>query len=185
MFKELKALSSGFGLIVTTLTFPGVIVHELAHQLMCHICKLKVYAVRYFYPIAPCGYVIHEATDDPRKLFLVATGPFFINSGLGAIVVLPAITRVMLFSDSHNPLMLVLAWLGISILMHAFPSKADAKTMMQGILKNKKVGIVPKLLTAPVVGLIYLGAIGSVYWLDLIYAVAVARILPDLLVRLF
>ena len=36
------------GFIISILTFPGVIVHELAHQICCYICGIKVYEVKYF-----------------------------------------------------------------------------------------------------------------------------------------
>ena len=36
------------GLFVSILTFPGVIVHELAHQLFCYMCNIKVNKVVYF-----------------------------------------------------------------------------------------------------------------------------------------
>ena len=79
---------------------------------------------------------------------------------------------------------LVLGWLGFSILMHAFPSTGDAKNMIDQILKNPEVGILPKILSAPAVGLIYAGAFGSIFWLDLVYAAAVAMLIPNLLVSI-
>ncbi len=53
--------------------------------------------------------------------------------------------------------------------------------MVEQILKNPDVGILPKLLSAPVIALIYAGAFGSVFWLDLVYALAVAMLIPNLL----
>ncbi|MDK2807351.1 MAG: hypothetical protein PWP24_80 [Clostridiales bacterium] len=153
------------GFIVSAVTFPGVIVHELAHQIFCHLCKLKVYEVKYFQMDNPSGYVIHERTDDPVKVFLTAMGPFFINTILGAMILLPAAIEVVAFKEYSNLLNLVLAWLGFSILMHSFPSTGDAEVMVNQILKNKKVGIIPKILTAPFIGLVYVGALGSVFWL--------------------
>ncbi len=41
------------------------------------------------------------------------------------------------------------------------------------------------MLVLPVIGLIYAGAFGSIVWLDLGYALAVAYLLPDLVVRFF
>jgi hypothetical protein len=89
------------------------------------------------------------------------------------------------FKEYTNPLILVLAWLGFSILMHAFPSTGDAKVMVERILKNRQVNILPKILAAPFILLVYAGAIGSIFWLDAIYAVAVAMLLPNLIVQLF
>lgn len=173
------------GFIISIITFPGVIIHELAHQIFCYICGMKVYEVKYFRIGNPCGYVIHETSDNPGKIFLTSMGPFFINTLLGLLIILPASINVVAFKEYNNILNIVLAWLGFSILMHAFPSTGDAKVMVNGILKNDKVGILPKILSAPFVLLVYAGAIGSVFWLDAIYAAAVAMLLPDLIVHLF
>ena len=172
------------GFIISFITFPGVIVHELAHQIFCYICGLQVYEVKYFQASNPCGYVIHESTEHPGKVFLTSMGPFFINTILGLLIILPASIEVVAFKEYTNVLNLLLAWLGFSILMHAFPSTGDAKVMVQQILKNKKVGIIPKILAAPFILLVYVGAIGSVFWLDAIYAAAVAMLLPNLLAYL-
>jgi hypothetical protein len=172
------------GFVISIATFPGVIVHELAHQIFCYFCGLKVYEVKYFQMKNPCGYVIHESSDKPLKVFLTAMGPFFINTLLGAMVILPSSIEVIAFKEYSNVLNLILAWLGFSILMHSFPSTGDAKVMVKCILKNKEVGIIPKILTAPFIGLVYIGAIGSVFWLDAIYAIAIALILPNIIVSL-
>lgn len=173
------------GFIISFITFPGVIIHELAHQIFCYLCGLKVYEVKYFQASNPCGYVVHEATDHPGKVFLTAMGPFFINTLLGLLIILPASIEVIAFNEYNNVLNLILGWLGFSILMHSFPSTGDAKVMVKQILKNSKVGIIPKILAAPFIALVYAGAIGSMFWLDVIYAAAVAMILPNVLVYLF
>ena len=72
----------------------------------------------------------------------------------------------------------ILFWVGVSILMHAFPSTGDAQALYQSVLKNSDVPIIAKILVAPFIGLIYVGAFGSVFWLDLVYAVAVAMLVP-------
>ena len=77
--------------------------------------------------------------------------------------------------------MLVCLWLGFSILMHAFPSSGNAGTLVDTVLKNREVGFITKVLVAPFVGLMYLGAVGSMFWLDAGYAVAVTALLPKLL----
>ena len=170
------------GFLISLITFPGVIIHELAHQILCYICGLKVYEVKYFQMSNPCGYVVHESTNNPLKIFLTSMGPFFINTLMGILIVLPASVEVLAFSDYTNIFNLLIAWLGISVLMHAFPSTGDAKVMVKMILKNKEVSIIPKILAAPFVALVYIGAIGSMVWLDLIYAITLAMVLPRLLV---
>ena len=112
------------------------------------------------------------------------SGPFFINTLLGILILTPVAIPILKFREYMNPVSLVLAWLGFSILMHAFPSTGDARNMLDRILKNPNVGLIPKILSAPVIGLIYIGAFGSVFWLDLIYAAAVAMLIPNLLTML-
>ena len=173
------------GIIITIITFPGVIVHELAHQITCHLCRLEVYDVCYFRFGNPNGYVVHEKTNHPGKIFMISMGPFIINTVLGILIILPASIEIIAFKEYNNFLSLLLAWLGFSILMHAFPSTGDAKVMMSQILKNKNVNILSKILSAPFILLVYIGAIGSIVWLDALYAVAVAMLLPNLIIKLF
>jgi predicted small integral membrane protein len=173
------------GYIISILTFPGVIVHELAHQLLCYVCGIKVIKVKYFQFDNPSGYVVHEGTDRPGKVFITSMGPFIINTLLGILIILPASIEFFAFKVNTNYLNLFNVWAGFSILMHAFPSSGDAKVMVQQILKNKDVNIIIKIFVAPWIALAYIGAAGSVAWLDAIYATAVAMLIPNLLIKLF
>lgn len=182
------------GIVISIVTFPGVAVHELAHQICCRICRIPVYEVKYFQVSNPCGYVVHEPTSNPWKNLLTGLGPFFVNTVLGMIITFPAYYslwgagKYMYGYSSGNTAMffinLLLYWLGLSILMHAFPSTGDAKTLVQSVMKNKDVNIFAKIVTAPFIGLIYLGAIGSAFWLDLLYGIAMSALLPHLFERL-
>ena len=176
------------GFIISILTFPGVIVHELAHQICCRICGVVVYEVKYFQLQNPCGYVVHENVTNPWKNLCTALGPLFFNTIIGTLISFVPAFCVMGDGEmmyQNNAFMgafnMVLLWLGISVLMHAFPSTGDAKSLIQTVLKNKEVGIAAKIITAPFIGLIYVGAIGSVIWLDLAYGIAMSLLLPNLL----
>lgn len=169
------------GIVISVLTFPGVIVHEAAHQLFCRLFRLPVYKVCYFQFANPNGYVMHEPSDDPKVNFFISVGPFIVNTLLGAIITLPSAVRVLQF-ESFNPLDLLNMWLGISILMHAFPSTGDAKSLFASVIRNKGVPVLVKALVLPVIGLIYVGAFGSIVWLDLGYALLIAYLLPNLVV---
>lgn len=172
------------GFLISALTFPGVIVHEFAHQLFCRLFRVPVYDVVYFQFKNPSGYVAHEPAEKPLSSFMISVGPFLVNTVLGMFIVFPAAIELFRFETKENILVLLLGWLGISILMHAFPSTGDAKVMIQSILKNPEVNPVAKILTAPVIGLVYLGALGSMMWLDLLYAIFMAMVLPNLIVAL-
>ena len=68
--------------------------------------------------------------------------------------------------------------------MHAFPSTGDAKSIWRGV-SSRDVPLLGKVIAVPVVALIYLGAIGSFFWLDALYGVAVALALPSLITLAF
>jgi hypothetical protein len=74
-------------------------------------------------------------------------------------------------------------WLGVSIAMHAFPSTGDAKSLRSAV-SEPRVPIGVKMIAYPIVGVIFLGAIGSFFWLDAIYGAALAIAGPHLLVAL-
>lgn len=171
------------GSVITALTFPGVVIHELAHQLFCRYFKIPVYEVCYFRFGNPAGYVVHGPSENWIHQVLVGAGPFFLNSLLGGLLAFPSALRVFEFEGAASTLDGVLIWLGISIAMHAIPSTTDAKSIWAAVSGNK-ASILAKLGVAPVVGLIFVLAIGSVIWLDLIYGVVVSLALPKLLVML-
>jgi hypothetical protein len=163
------------GWIVTIITFPGVIVHEIAHQFFCRLAKVAVLDVKYFRLGNPAGYVVHEHPQKTYQHLLIGLGPLFFNSILGALIALPAI--IPAHFDDSNPIHTVLIWLGFSIAMHSFPSTGDAKSIWKAVMQPE-VNIAYKIITVPLVGLLYLGALGSIFWLDAIYGIAVVTIIP-------
>jgi hypothetical protein len=170
------------GWIIMIATFPGVIVHELAHQLFCRWMRVAVFEVCYFRIGNPSGYVVHEPTKSHAQNIVIGIGPFLVNTILGAAVTFSSALSVYRF---HNAGILdyILAWLGISIAMHAFPSTGDAQSIWAG-LKAKNAPLWLMILTAPIIGLIYIGALGSFLWLDYFYGAAVALFTPTLVVMI-
>ena len=169
------------GSVISVLTFPGVVVHELAHQLFCRYLKIPVYQVCYFRVGNPAGYVIHAQTSRWVHQVLIGSGPFFLNSLLGGLFAFPSALRGFEFNGAGSVIDAILIWLGVSIAMHAIPSTGDAKSMWLAV-SGQKAPVLAKLGVAPLIGIIYLLAIGSVFWLDLLYGVAVSLALPKLLV---
>lgn len=172
------------GFLITWVTFPGVIVHELAHALFCRLYGLPIYEVRYFQFAAgrgqPSGYVIHGRSKRPGQDLMVSVGPFFLNTILGAIIAAPA--AIPFGFGGADALDLLLMWLGVSIAMHAFPSTGDARSAWSTI-RRPDTPFAVKAIGVPIVGLIYLGAGLSMFWFDVIYGVAVAGLLPNLIVK--
>jgi hypothetical protein len=168
------------GQLIAAVTFPGVIVHEMAHQLFCRLFGLSVLDVCYFRIGNPAGYVLHEPARTPLGQIMVSVGPFLVNTVIGAVLSLPAAIQALQF-ESGSLLDYFLLWLGVSIAMHAFPSTGDAQVMKHAV-SSPYAPLWAKILGYPLVGLIYAGAIGKMLWLDLAYGLAVALLLPRLLV---
>ena len=173
------------GIVISAITFPGVAVHELAHQISCRMCNIPVYEVKYFQFKNPNGYVAHEPTSNPWKNLVTGLGPFFFNTILGMLITFPAYANIAGYASSGSNALVtlcswILYWLGVSILMHAFPSTGDAKVLVNSVLKNPEVNMFAKIVTAPFIGLIYLGALGSMFWLDLVYGIGMSVVLPKL-----
>lgn len=171
------------GFLISLLTFPGVIVHELAHQVFCRYYKIPVYKVVYFQLQNPAGYVLHEPVSNKFQNIMIAVGPFFVNTVLGALIALPAALPVMEY-NSAGPLDYLLIYLGVSIAMHAFPSIGDARSIWHSV-SEKDTPLWVKVVAYPVLGLIYLGAFGSFFWLDLVYGIGVAVGFPHLVISVF
>jgi hypothetical protein len=170
------------GPIIAALTFPGVIVHEIAHQWFCRIFGVAVLDVCYFRFGNPAGYVLHEHPVKPSQQIWIAIGPFLVNTVIGGVIAAPASIQVFLL-EAAGPVDFILIWLGVSIAMHAFPSTGDAKTLRTAVsVVGVPFGV--KLIAYPIIGLIFLGAIGSYVWLDAVYGVAVAGLGPVILVAL-
>lgn len=170
------------GFVISIVTFPGVIVHELAHQLFCRWARVAVFDVCYFRVGNPAGYVIHEIPRTSVQHVLIGLGPFFVNTILGALIAFPAAIPVLNF-NLLDPLNAFLVWLSVSVAMHAFPSTGDARGIWSALFRRSCPWWL-RVLGAPVVGLIWVGALGSMFWLDALYGIGVAIALPNLLVGL-
>jgi hypothetical protein len=171
------------GWIVSIVTFPGVIVHEMAHQFACRLSRVAVLDVCYFRFGNPVGYVIHEKPISVYQNLIIGIGPFIFNTVLGALIAAPGAIPVLEF-ESAQPIDYFLIWLGVSIAMHSFPSTGDANSIWHS-LWSEKSSLLAKIIGSPLVVIIYLGAFGSIIWLDLFYGLAVAMLIPNMLIYMF
>lgn len=168
------------GQLVSLATFPGVIVHEVAHMWFCKLRGVAVLDVCFFRFGNPAGYVAHEQIKDFNTAFLVSVGPFIVNSLLCMFICFPAFLPMYTFGVASLPSYFLL-WLGISIGMHAFPSFGDGRTLYQHARKAASSGNILAIVSIPLVALIYLANIGNVFWLDYLYGVAIGLGLPALI----
>jgi Putative zincin peptidase len=170
------------GFLIALVTFPGVIVHEAAHLFFCKLRRVAVFDVCYFRIGNPSGYVIHEIPTDFLSSFLIAVGPFIINSLLCVVFCFPAFVPVRTFGHS-DPICYFLIWLGISIGMHAFPSTQDAKVLWNQAKIAAGIFNPLALLSFPLVVVIYVANGLRFFWLDYLYGFALGFLLPEMILN--
>lgn len=170
------------GWLVALVTFPGVIVHEAAHMLFCKIRGLAVLDVCFYRVGNPAGYVIHEQSEDFTSIFLVAVGPFIVNSILCFLFCFPAFVPVKIF-DQKDLISYFLIWLGMSIGMHAFPSTGDAQVLMEAAKKAVRRMNLLAIISYPIVGLIYVANLLRIVWFDYLYGFALGFLLPEFILK--
>ncbi len=170
------------GWLISIVTFPGIIVHEAAHMLFCRLRRVPVLEVCFLRFANPPGYVIHEAPKDFTSNFLIAVGPFIVNTLLCLLLCFPSFLRVRVF-DLPDPLSYLMLWLGVSIGMHAFPSNQDASCLLEGAKAAARRLNPLALLSFPLVVLIYIANFLRFFWFDYLYGFAVGLLLPELLLK--
>lgn len=170
------------GQLIAVATFPGVIVHEFAHMVFCRMRGVAVIDACYFRINNPAGYVIHEKTTNFYSNFLIAMGPFFVNSILCFLICFPAYVPISYFDIDH-PLSYVLMWLGLSIGMHAIPSNTDANNIWEEAKVHARSLNPLAILTFPLVVVIYIFNALRIVWADLFYGIAIGVWLPGLMFK--
>ncbi len=152
------------GILITWITFPGVILHEWSHKFFCDRAGIPVYEVKYFRFGNPAGYVLHGEVTRYRDAFLITIAPFIVNTLFAiAMFIVPAL-------NIDATLKIPFVWLGLSFAIHAFPSDGDAKSMWAHSKRMWRKNPVA-LIGFPLVVIIVLVNILRFFWIDLIYGV--------------
>ena len=156
--------------------------HEIAHRFFCDLTKVPVYKVSYFDFESFGGYVIHGEAKGLGKNFLISIGPLIVNTILCALFMFPAVFPfLILYDKSIGSVTLLLAWLGLSIGMHAFPSNHDMQSYFEAVREGK--GISPLYFIALLFAVITkIANLLRIIWFDAIYAFSIGILLPMMLV---
>lgn len=147
------------GIIISILTFPGVIFHELGHQIFCRLTGVRVHEVKYFRLGNPAGYVVHEQPQRFTQSFFITVGPL-ISGTLFALAFFWLSSRF----DS-----LFFMWLGVSAGMHCFPSDSDNQLLSDETSKHIKTNIFAAI-GYPFILVFFFANLLRFFWFDLIYA---------------
>ena len=170
-----------FRILLILASIPGVIVHELGHQILCHLTGTRVLRVCYFRFGNPAGYVMHEAPRSLWRHIAIGLGPLLVNTGagfgLGWMAWSGRFPGATVWTAKVLPL-----WLAVAIAMHAFPSSGDARSLLDAVW-TPGAGFLAKLLGTPVALLMFLGAFLGNFGFDLLFGLACGLIGPWWLLR--
>lgn len=155
------------GELISALTFPGVMLHEWAHEFFCKRLGVAVHEVKYFQlGKKVAGYVIHEIPSTYKQTFWISVGPLLINS---LVAVLLSFVALQIKSDGW--LLYVFFWLAVSAGMHSFPSDQDMSNIQErSKAALKEGGSFFHYLSFPFVWLVWLGNKLRIVWFDAIWA---------------
>lgn len=157
------------GFIIATATFPGVILHEIAHKFFCDLYHVPVYKVMYFAVSKNAGHVIHAPIKNPKINALVGLAPLLINSIVCLLFLAPVFLPFYIgtsFLNIYTMRDIFLVWIGLSCGFNALPSKAD----LAHIDKNVSW---PLSCIKKIVQILNFGdAIGSIVWLLFLFFVS-------------
>ena len=166
------------GPLIAALTFPGVIMHEVAHRFMCDLLHVPVYGANYFsIGSTRAGYVSHQKTDNVIHVLLISFAPLFINSFFCMLFTLPYSSTIHIAGEGINNFANgFLWWVGMSMGINAFPSNQDTDNALSAAEENGGSFII-WLLCSLMKVLNFLSRI----WIDFAYAYGVSLILPRLI----
>jgi len=153
------------GFLITLLTFPGVIFHELGHEWFCRWTGVSVYEVCYFRLDDPAGYVIHERPEKFYQAFFIALGPLITGTAISLFIFALSLKAALV----HPYLDSLLSWLGLSIAANSFPSSGDAENLWQETNHHVKRSFAA-MVGYPFVLFIYIANLLSFFWFDFLYA---------------
>lgn len=165
--------------VVALVTFPGVVLHQVVEQLFCRWRRVAVADVCYLRFGTPPGFVLHEAPANLRQALLIGLGPFFVNSLLAALIAFPFVLPALEFRVSATQ-GYILAWLSVSIAMHSFPCADETRDLWRAV-RGPGSSTLTRLWATPLVGFMYVGALGRWYFLDLLYGLGLLVLAPALL----
>lgn len=150
---------TAFYYITKVLTFPGAYVRCFWEQIICRICKVPVEDNRYLRQDEMCGHVEHEFMPTARSAFALCFVPAFFNAiGAFCLAIFP-IVYLFIYETENLLLSLVCAiswWFACSLFVNSYSLIEDAMNMKEKVYKHGN--ILQKILYAPGIALLYIGA---------------------------
>jgi len=162
---------------------PGIVVHELGHYVLCRLCGAHIHDVVFFQADGPSGYLVHSVPHRLVQHATIVAGPLLLNSAVGFLLfrasvadLPPAIVDIGRGLPIHAIELVFAVVLGASISLHAIPSRADAASLWDVTLDRIGRGQLLAVLAAPAALSLILVNNLRPYWIDWLYAIALASL---------
>lgn len=166
-------------IVITAVTFPGFVMSSVAAKFWCDLLGVPVYEARFFK-----GTIVHEAIPSPWRAELIAFAPFTVNTLLCAILLFPVAFSFLLGSENISAIDVVLAWAGVSMGMHALPTRAKIREYLDRLPDEFRSGLCYGLLNVAAAIFVLIDLLRFV-WFDLVYAGLVGIAAPVAITTLY
>jgi hypothetical protein len=180
------------GWTLTLVTFPGVVLHEIAHRFFCDIYKVPVFHVSYYDPFSTeaAGCVLHEVTKRFRHAFFISIAPLIVNSIICIMLTFPYGIESLTESSnvfSRSPVIsyfyIFIFWVGFSTGLHAIPSRTDIENFLNVPRGNKSFSSMLAIMVAHCIKLTHIPYLGFI--VAVLYVGFLSHIIPFLILRIF
>lgn len=169
------------GFLIGWATFPGIIIHEYAHEKACHWRNIPVREVNYF-SLDGSGYVKHRQPRGFKDTLVVSAAPFVVNTLLAFVLYILCFSLLegSTFLGGTSATLtqygaLAAGWVALSVGWHAIPSFGDAGHIWRGARKQWRTSNLA-LFSLPLVVLFYIGNLLAVVWFDALYSIGIGAI---------
>ena len=173
-------------IITRIITFFGAYLRGFWEHLTCKILALPVEVPGYLRLDEACSHVEHSLAKKGFSAYLIATGAGFMNFMTGLPIFLAGYMNLKYMGlTAYDDLgyfifYVVLIYIGLSMLCNIFPSIEDAINLFDVAYKQKKMGIIGRIVFAIPSALAYVGAYLEKYCITFV-ALAAATILSIVL----
>ncbi|MBX9670677.1 MAG: metalloprotease family protein [Candidatus Obscuribacterales bacterium] len=162
--------------LLALLTFPGIIVHELAHRLCCDIFKVRVFEVCFFRLGDPAGFVIHERPPSLSVACVITLAPLLFNSVVSVLIGVTVGIDLFTLCSQLTIQQILRLWLALSIGMHALPSAEDLRALRIELEQNEKTRGIANVFDSVIKPIPLVKGLLNILWFDLLYAITVCLV---------
>lgn len=119
--------------VVSIFLLPGMVIHELAHAVMCWATGVKIHEIKLFGFGDPPAYVRHARPKNYAKSVVITLAPVAVNTI--TVIAFGAYTRSILQSYSYSEIgsiyvyTLLAVWIGLSAGACLLPSSTDYQSL--------------------------------------------------------